>query len=116
MFRRRWLPLRVKGEFIEQTGGYYDETNPFLSLRLPSQKRTIEVARFLGYVFAQQSVLVASESRRKGLRAMEFIPIQLPEEFSPRQIAALYRRLRSLKLNGQWPITGHTTLRARCRS
>lgn len=101
--------LGVKGELIEQTGGYFDETNPGLSVRLSCGKRGMEAARFLGHVFAQRSVLVVSESRRKGLRSVQAIVIHLPDEFSPMQIAALYKRLRSLQVDGQQPIEGHTT-------
>jgi hypothetical protein len=101
--------LRVKGELIEQTGGYMGETNPGLGVRLSCGKRGIEVARFLGHVFAQQSVLAVSETRRKGLRSVQAIAIHLPDEFSLTQTAALYRRLWSLEFDGQRPIEGHTT-------
>ena len=102
--------LRVKGELIEQTGGYLGETNPSLAVRLVRGHRGIEVAKFLGHVFAQQSVMVVSESRRKGLEGVDVIAIRLPQNYSVRQISDLYERLWSLRLNGQRPITGHTTV------
>jgi hypothetical protein len=94
---------------VEQTGGYLGETNPSLAVNLVRGKRGIEVAKLLGHVFAQQSVMVVSETCRKGLKGVDVITVGLPGGFTTRQVAALYDRLWSLTWNGERLITGHTT-------
>jgi hypothetical protein len=103
--------LEVEGVLLQGTGGYLGETNPSLAIEVAFPDEALRVAKLMGHVFAQASVMVISEAERDGLDPTDVISISLPREFTAIDVAGLYDQLWCIERDGTRLISGHTTTR-----
>ena len=95
----------IKGELHTQVGGYLENTNPSFSLwmnKYASMVKVKEIARSLGYVLKQYSMVIGSSKKFKGGSEMGVVVIR---GVSDDQAKAVYDEVRG-KVPG---IEGHTT-------
>lgn len=77
-------------------GGYKGKTNPSLVVRLGedvSYDEMTDIARLLGYIFGQESVIVYDESIKTGEGIAGFVKVEPGRELSYDEKAALFRRI-----------------------
>jgi hypothetical protein len=101
--------LGVGGILSDTLGGYMGQTTASMSLTLTDPGKTIEVAKALGHVLSQQSMVIASEKPMPGASANGAVTIELPDGFGASEVASLYERLWELEENGERLVGGHTT-------
>jgi hypothetical protein len=103
---------RVLSEFnsdrilTNQVGSYIDLTNPSFSV-LVNKGDVVEIAKTLGFVLAQDSMVVVSPKPVKGGDQVGAISIELGQQ-TPEQIDAIYQTLREINVNGEQPIGGQS--------
>jgi hypothetical protein len=103
---RALAALNVEGELDEVIGGYLGETNPCLAIRLDRGARALELAKFLGHVCAQQSIMVTADEPLPGLERVDLVSI--PCGSTTLAITSTYDSLwRTAQLRPY--VTGHTT-------
>lgn len=95
--------LNARAEAVGQIGGFEGKTNPSLTLSLADPDAAMDMARALGYVFDQKSMLVMSETPFEGGVETGAITITLPAGVEP---ADVYDRLWQLEANGEKLVGG----------
>ena len=106
------FPFKVKKQ--AQFGGYLEETNPSLSLipnKEASDAQVNLLARVLGSVLSQQSVMRVSTKPFKGSSKWGAVHIAVPTDISYKDTEKLYNKLRTEVVGdeGEQLIYGHTT-------
>ena len=101
--------LGATGSVKEQVGGYLGATNPSLVLKVDSPEQSLPVAKLLGYVLSQDSMVSLSETEVAEHDRVGVVTLALPENYGEPEIAALYDRLWELEHKGEKLVGGHTT-------
>jgi hypothetical protein len=101
--------LKLDGELHELVGGYEGETNPGLAIHVTNGGRAVELAKFLGYAFQQQSMIVSSDCPQPNLSLCDLVAIELPGGFTRQQVATLYDQLWRITREGRSIVEGHNT-------
>jgi hypothetical protein len=108
----RTIVPRVLAEFntdgilAEQVGSYLDDTNPSFALLL-NKGDPVEISKMLGFVLAQDSMVVVSPKEFKGGDKNVALLIQVGDK-TPQEIEAIYNQLREIEVNGEKPIGGQS--------
>jgi hypothetical protein len=101
--------LNTSGTINEQVGGYLGATNPSLAVVVDDVAKAVDVAKALGVVLSQDSMVVSSEVEIPGTEATGAIHITLPENAGFEFVEALYQKLWEIEVNGEKLVGGHTT-------
>lgn len=101
--------LNTSGSIEAQVGGYLGETNPSLALRVDDPALAVEVAKALGVVLSQDSMVVVSATPVPGTEPTGAVTVTLPEGADFAYIDALYQKLWELEANGDKLVGGHST-------
>lgn len=101
--------LKTKGGTSVQVGGYMGATNTSLTVKLADPAKAVDVARALGVVLSQDSMVVTSDTEQPGTERTGAVHINLPAGYSFPEIEALYDRLWQLEVDGEKVVGGHTT-------
>jgi hypothetical protein len=108
----RTIVPRVLAEFntdgilAEQVGSYLDDTNPSFALLL-NKGDPVEISKMLGFVLAQDSMVVVSPKEFKGGDKNTALVIQVGDK-TPQEIEVIYNQLREIEVNGEKPIGGQS--------
>lgn len=97
------------GEFSVQLGGYLGATNPSLTLRLEHPELAVQIAKAMGHILSQDSMVVVSPAAIAGTDPVGSVTLSLPEGMGAAEVAELYDRLWALEDNGEKLVGGHTT-------
>lgn len=97
------------GEFSVQLGGYLGATNPSLTLRLEHPELAVQIAKAMGHILSQDSMVVVSPVAIAGTDPVGSVTLSLPEGMGAAEVAELYDRLWALEDNGEKLAGGHTT-------
>ena len=89
--------FEAEGTLTEQIGGYLGETNPSFVLDVVKWPQAMPIAKMLGFVLNQDSMMVTTEKPEVGTNKTGAIVITLPEGYSYSQIEKLYKKLYELK-------------------
>gem|GEM_PF-4915743 len=89
-----------------QVGSYLDDTNPSFSL-LINKGDPVEISKFLGFVLAQDSMMVISPKEFKGSAKVGAVSIRVGDK-TPAEIEQIYQQLRTIEINGEKPIGGQS--------
>lgn len=101
--------LGTEGDVAVQLGGYLGATNPSLTLRLARPELALAAAKMLGFVLAQDSMMVMSETPFAGSEPVGAVTLTLPDGHGDTEITALYDTLWTLQHEGEPLVGGHTT-------
>lgn len=99
----------TSGKFAMQSGGYEGATNPSMALEVENPTRIVEIAKALGHVLSQDSMMVVSPVEVAGTERVGVVTIELQDGIADEDVAALYDRLWEMERDGQKLIGGHTT-------
>jgi len=99
--------IGARGRITEQVGSYLNDTNASFALYL-EKGDAITVAKSLGFVFSQQSMMAVSPSKAKGMTEYGAVTIEIGDKNFD-QIQDIYNTLRQMDINGQSPVGGQTT-------
>ncbi len=99
----------TSGKFVMQSGGYEGATNPSMALEVENPTRIVEIAKALGHVLSQDSMMVVSPVEVAGTERVGVVTIELQDGIADEDVAALYDRLWEMERDGQKLIGGHTT-------
>ena len=99
--------IGARGRITEQVGSYLNDTNASFALYL-EKGDAITVAKSLGFVFSQQSMMAVSPSKAKGMTEYGAVTIDIGDKNFD-QIQDIYNTLRQMDINGQSPVGGQTT-------
>lgn len=108
----RTIVPRVLSEFntdgiiSPQVGSYLDDTNPSFSLLL-NKGDVLDVSRALGFVLAQDSMMVVSPKPFKGGSQVGAIFVNVGDKSSA-DIDEVYQKLREIRVNGEQPVGGQS--------
>lgn len=108
----RTIVPRVLSEFntdgiiSPQVGSYLDDTNPSFSLLL-NKGDVLDVSRALGFVLAQDSMMVVSPKPFKGGIQVGAIFVNVGDKSSA-DIDEVYQKLREIRVNGEQPVGGQS--------
>jgi len=94
------------GIITSQVGSYLDDTNPSFTLLL-NKGDVVKVAKALGFVLAQDSMMVVSPKEFDGGEKNSALVIEVGDK-TPAQISAIYKKLRQIKVKGERPIGGQS--------
>lgn len=100
---------KTSGTLHEQVGGYLDDTNPSLAISNVDPSVVLDVARAVGEIFSQDSVIAHSTTPQPGLEKTGVVTVTLPEGLDASGIHEVYTKLREIEVDGQKLIGGHTT-------
>lgn len=100
--------LGGSGVTTSQVGSYMDDTNPSFALRLGSGN-PLEVAKMIGFVLSQESMMVISDKPFEGADSVGAIDIEIGDK-TPAEVDAIYQKLRGITVNGVQPIAGQSTV------
>lgn len=89
----------------EQLGGYDNDVNPSLRLSVSDASKAVPIAKLLGYVLAQDSMVITSPTQVEGMEETGVITV---EGITGVQAADLYRRLREGRPENDQPVGGFT--------
>ena len=106
--RKAMAVFDVDGYIAPQVGSYMDDTNPSFALFLNSGD-SVEISKFIGYALSQDSMMVISPKPAKGLDKVSAITVDLNTQ-DPAKIDKIYQELRKIKVDGETPIGGQTTM------
>ena len=106
--RKAMADFDVDGYIAPQVGSYMDDTNPSFALFLNSGD-SVEISKFIGYALSQDSMMVISPKPAKGLDKVSAITVDLNTQ-DPAKIDKVYQELRKIKVDGETPIGGQTTM------
>ena len=106
--RKAMADFDVDGYIAPQVGSYMDDTNPSFALFLNSGD-SVEISKFIGYALSQDSMMVISPKPAKGLDKVSAITVDLNTQ-DPAKIDKIYQELRKIKVDGETPIGGQTTM------
>lgn len=98
--------FEAEGTLSEQVGGYLGETNPSFVLDVVKGPQAMPIAKMLGYVLNQDSMMVTTSNPEVGTGETGSVYITLPEGYSYSQIEALYSKLWELKSAKGDPLCG----------
>lgn len=102
MVQKVLAEFEAEGTLTEQVGGYLGETNPSFVLEVTKGPQAMPIAKMLGYVLNQDSMMVTTSKPEVGTGETGSVAITLPEGYSYSQISALYSKLWELKgANGE---------------
>lgn len=96
------------GDFVINVGGYEGKTNPSMSLNISRPELAVQIAKALGFVMRQDSMMVVSETPSKDTEEVGMVQIRLPEGFGLKEIDALHQKLWELKQDGKNLVGGFT--------
>ena len=100
--------FKAKGNVVNQIGSYEDNTNPSFALHLDSGN-PLEIAKFLGHSLSQDGMMVISPHFVKGMKSTGAITVNIGDK-SYDEISDIYQTLRKIRLNGQTPVSGQSTI------
>ena len=100
--------FKAKGNVVNQIGSYEDNTNPSFALHLDSGN-PLEIAKFLGHALSQDGMMVISPHFVKGMKSTGAITVNIGDK-SYDEINDIYQTLRKIRLNGQTPVSGQSTI------
>ena len=106
--RKAMADFDVDGYIAPQVGSYMDDTNPSFALFLNSGD-SVEISKFIGFALSQDSMMVISPKPAKGLDKVSAITVDLNTQ-DPAKIDKIYQELRKIKVDGETPIGGQTTM------
>lgn len=96
------------GTTTGQVGSYLEDTNPSFALRLTAGDPLL-AARVTGFVLGQDSMVVVSAKPFEGGSEVGAVEIEVGDKTTA-EIDQLYQTLRQIKINGEQPIGGQTTV------
>lgn len=108
IIQQAMVELNVDGVLTSQVGSYIDDTNPSFAFFLKSGS-SVEVANFLGFVLSQDSMVVLSPRSAPGLDKIGAIVVDVGTQ-DPDAINKIYQTLREIRVNGEQPIGGQSTM------
>jgi hypothetical protein len=94
------------GIIAAQVGSYLDDTNPSFTLLL-DKGDVVEVAKTLGFVLAQDSMMVISPKEFKGGDKVSALSIEVGNK-SQAEIDGIYQKLREIRVGEDQPIAGQS--------
>ena len=106
--RKAMADFDVDGYIAPQVGSYMDDTNPSFALFL-NAGNSVEISKFIGYALSQDSMMVISPKPAKGLDKVSAITVDINTQ-DPVKIDKIYQKLREIKVDGETPIGGQTTM------
>ena len=98
--------FETDGIIASQVGSYLDDTNPSFKLLL-NKGDPVAVAKALGFVLAQDSMMVVSPKPFQGGEKNSALVIEVGDK-TPKQIEAIYKKLRQIKVKGEQVIGGQS--------
>jgi hypothetical protein len=96
----------LKGYVDTQVGSYLDDTNPSFALYLNSGD-SVAVAKFLGYVLSQDSMMVVSAKEAKGLEKTGAVRVNIGDAPASK-VDKIYQQLREIEVGGEKPVGGQS--------
>ena len=96
------------GQTLPQVGSYLDDTNPSFAMKMGAGDPVL-AAKVLGYVLAQDSMMVISDQPFEGGSQVGAIEVEIGDS-SPAEIDEVYQLLRRITINGEQPIAGQSTV------
>jgi len=96
----------LKGYVDTQVGSYLDDTNPSFALYLDSGD-SVAMAKFLGYVLSQDSMMVVSPKEGKGLDKTGAVRINIGSAPASK-VDKIYQQLREIEVDGEKPVGGQS--------
>jgi hypothetical protein len=96
----------LKGYVDTQVGSYLDDTNPSFALYLDSGD-SVAVAKFLGYVLSQDSMMVVSAKEGNGLDKTGAVRINIGDATNE-EVDSIYQKLRQIEVDGEKPVGGQS--------
>lgn len=100
--------LAADGQMTAQVGSYLEDTNPSFALRL-NQGNPVELAQALGFILAQDSMVVVGKEPFAGSNQTGAVAIEVGDK-TPAQIDEIYQILRKITINGEQPVGGQSTV------
>ena len=98
--------FETDGIIAAQVGSYLDDTNPSFTLLL-DKGDVVEVAKTLGFVLAQDSMMVISPKEFKGGDKVSALSIEVGNK-SQAEIDGIYQKLREIRVGEDQPIAGQS--------
>jgi hypothetical protein len=98
--------FETDGIIAAQVGSYLDDTNPSFTLLL-DKGDVVEVAKALGFVLAQDSMMVISPKEFKGGDKVSALSIEVGNK-SQAEIDGIYQKLREIRVGEDQPIAGQS--------
>lgn len=98
--------LDTDGIIVPQVGSYLDDTNPSFTLLL-NKGDPVAVAKALGFALAQDSMMVVSPKPFAGGEKNSALVVEVGDK-TPKQVEAIYKKLRQIKVNGEQVIGGQS--------
>jgi len=96
----------LKGYVDTQVGSYLDDTNPSFALYLDSGD-SVAMAKFLGYVLSQDSMMVVSPKAGKGLDKTGAVRVNIGDAPASK-VDKIYQQLREIEVDGEKPVGGQS--------
>lgn len=96
----------LKGYVDTQVGSYLDDTNPSFALYLDSGD-SVAMAKFLGYVLSQDSMMVVSPKAGKGLDQTGAVRVNIGD-VPASKVDKIYQQLREIEVDGEKPVGGQS--------
>ena len=94
------------GIITMQVGSYLDDTNPSFTL-LIDKGNPVEIAKILGHVLAQDSMMVISPREMINGEKNSALVIDVGQKTAA-EIEAIYNKLREIEVNGEKPVGGQS--------
>ena len=111
---RQWL---TPGRVERQIGGWEGKQNPSYVLKLANPARAPEIAKVLGHVLGQKSMMLVTDTAHEGSNPMAELRIKMPRAMGYDDVQRLYSKLEQLKDDEGNPlIQGHSTQGAEMRT
>jgi hypothetical protein len=92
-----------------QIGSYLNDTNPSFAALLKGRGDALEITKTLGFVLAQDSMMVLAPQRFKGGEVTGALQIDIGDKTAA-EVDAIYQALREIEVNGEQPIGGQSTI------
>jgi hypothetical protein len=96
------------GLIVEQTGSYLEDTNPSFQVMLDKHGSALAIAKELGFVLSQDSMMLIGPKAFKGSFEAGAVVVNVGG-IGEAQIDALYKRLREVRLPDGSQISGQST-------
>lgn len=108
IIKQAMLDLDVDGVLTSQVGSYIDDTNPSFAFFL-KKGNAVDVAKYLGFALSQDSMVILSPRPGPGLEKVGAIVVNVKTQ-NAKQIDDIYQSLRSIRVNGEQPVGGQSTM------
>ena len=108
IIKQAMAELGADGVLTSQVGSYIDDTNPSFAFFL-KKGNPVEVAKFLGFVLSQDSMVVLSPRPGPGMEKIGAIVVDVKTQ-DAKKIDEIYQLLRSIRVNGEQPVGGQSTM------